>query len=265
MEAQTVLAEDPALSAYEGLAAHYDELTAGYDYETWLGAVEALALEHGLQGRRLLDVACGTGKSFEPLAGRGYEVAACDLSPAMVELARAKAPPGSQLFVADMRALPVAGRFDLVTCLDDSLNYVLDRAGLEAAIGGMAANLAPGGLLAFDLNSLGTYRRVFGRDSIGHSDGRVFCWRGEPSADPRPGERFTATIDVFSEERDELWSRSRTTHWQRHHPRVEVERALALAGLELVEARGQLPGARLEPEPDEERHQKLFYLAKKGR
>jgi SAM-dependent methyltransferase len=265
MEAQTLLVEDSALGAYEGLAEHYDEFTADYDYETWLGALEALALEHGLRGRRLLDVACGTGKSFEPMARRGYEIAACDLSPAMVELAREKAPPGSELFVADMRELPRAGEFDLVTCLDDSLNYVLDSEGLEAAIGGMAANLAPGGLLAFDLNSLGTYRRLFGRDSIGDSDGRMFCWRGKPSADPRPGESFTATIYVFVEEGHDRWSRSSTTHWQRHHPRAEVERALELAGLELVATRGQLPGARLEHGPDEERHQKHVYLARRGR
>ena len=263
MEAQTVTSEDLALSAYEGLAAHYDEFTAGYDYETWLGALEALALEHGLRGRRLFDVACGTGKSFEPMARRGYEICACDLSPAMVDVAREKAPPGSDLFVADMRELPVVGEFDLITCLDDSLNYVLDPDGFEAAIAGMADNLARGGLLAFDLNTLRTYGRLFGRDSIGDSDGHVFCWRGAPSEDPRPGEAFTATIDVFVEEEDERWRRSRTAHWQRHHPREEVERALEVAGLDLVATRGQLPGARFELGPDEHRHQKLVYLAKR--
>src|SRR5215210_7086056 len=119
MEAQTLLEEGTALDAYEGLAAHYDEFTSGYDYETWLASLERLALEHGLAGRRLLDVACGTGKSFEPMARRGYSVAACDLSPAMVEQARAKAPAGTALCVADMRELPLLGEFDLITCLDD--------------------------------------------------------------------------------------------------------------------------------------------------
>src|SRR5918999_1163154 len=109
-----MLREDPALSAYEGLAPFYDELTAAYDYESWLDGLEALALEHGLAGRRLLDVACGTGKSFLPMLRRGYEVTACDLSPAMVALAREKAPPGeADLLVADMRELPRLGEFDL--------------------------------------------------------------------------------------------------------------------------------------------------------
>lgn len=265
MEAQILLEESAALDAYEGLAAHYDEFTAGYDYETWLTNLEGLALEHGLTGRRLLDVACGTGKSFEPMARRGYRVAACDLSPAMVERARARAPAGTALCVADMRELPLLGEFDLITCLDDSLNYALSREELEASIAGMAANLGPGGLLAFDLNSLGTYRRLFGRDSTGEARGRVFCWRGTPSGDPRPGDRFSAVIDVFADEGHGRWRRSQTVHRQRHHPRAEVVEGLGLAGLELVAERGQARGARLEGAPDEERHLKRVYLATRRR
>ena len=263
MEAQTLLKAGAALDAYEGLAAHYDEFTAGYDYDTWLTSLEELALEHGLAGRRLLDVACGTGKSFEPMARRGYRVAACDLSPAMVERARARAPLGAALCVADMRELPPLGQFDLITCLDDSLNYALSREELEASIGGMAANLAPGGLLAFDLNSLGTYRRLFGADSVRESEGVVFCWRGRPRPAAGAGEVFEATVDVFAREGSGCWTRSTTTHRQRHHPREEVEAAVSTAGLELAAVRGQLPGARLERGPDEERHQKLVFFARR--
>src|SRR3954447_12132766 len=100
---EALLVPDQALEAYDGLAPHYDAFTAGYDYERWLDALEELAHEHGLVGRRLLDVACGTGKSFLPMHDRGYEVVACDLSPGMVSRAREKAPAGIDLFVADMR------------------------------------------------------------------------------------------------------------------------------------------------------------------
>ena len=255
--------EEPALRAYEALAPFYDEFTAGYDYERWLDHLEALAVEHGLAGRRLLDVACGTGKSFMPMLARGYEVTACDLSPAMVELARAKAP-AVELLVADMRALPRLGEFDLITCLDDSLNYLLAREHASDATAAMAANLAPGGLLVFDVNTLGTYRRLFGRDSVSDAGERVFCWRGEADADAAAGERFAATIDVFSRAHDGCWSRATSRHEQRHHPRGEIEAALARAGLELVAVQGQAPGARLEARPDEERHQKLVYLARGG-
>jgi SAM-dependent methyltransferase len=256
--------EPPALAAYEELAPFYDEFTAGYDYDTWLTGLERLAIDHGLRGRRLLDVACGTGKSFMPMLARGYEVTACDLSPGMVERAREKAGEGSTLVVADMRELPLLGEFDLITCLDDSLNYVLTREDAAAAIAGMAANLAPGGLLAFDVNTLGTYARLFGRDAVSEAGERIFCWRGEPQAEALPGERFAAAVDVFSRHDDGRFSRAVSRHEQRHHPRAEIESALVEAGLELVAVRGQAVGARLEPEPDEERHQKLVYLAKGG-
>src|SRR4051812_5469915 len=125
---EALLVPDQALSAYDALAPHYDAFTAGYDYERWLDALEELAREHGLRGRRLLDVACGTGKSFLPMLERCYDVVACDLSPGMVARAREKASGDVELFVADMRELPRVGSFDLITCLDDAVNYLTSPA-----------------------------------------------------------------------------------------------------------------------------------------
>src|SRR3954451_22166659 len=76
--------------AYEAIAPVYDDFTAHHDYELWLGNLLPKLEDRGLSGRRLLDVGCGTGKSFIPMIERGWEVSACDISPSMVELARAK-------------------------------------------------------------------------------------------------------------------------------------------------------------------------------
>src|SRR4051812_47062489 len=119
------VSQAPARDAYDALAPAYDLLTAGYAYDRWLAALERVAIEHGLSGRRLLDVACGTGKSFEPMLARGYAVTACDISPEMALRAAAKAASRADVHVADMRELPVFGRFDLVTCLDDAINHLL--------------------------------------------------------------------------------------------------------------------------------------------
>jgi len=53
---------DPTQAAYEALAPFYDAYTHSYDHERWLANLEAVAIGLGLRGRRLLDVACGTGK-----------------------------------------------------------------------------------------------------------------------------------------------------------------------------------------------------------
>ena len=72
---------------------------------------------------------------------------ACDVSPAMVERARVRHPEGADaVLVADMCSLPDLGPFDLVTCLDDAVNYLLDPDDLLAAFRSAARNLRPGGL-----------------------------------------------------------------------------------------------------------------------
>ena len=151
MEAQTLLVEDSALGAYEGhLAEHYDQFTAGCDYETWLGAFEeALALEHGLRGRRLLAFACGTtSKASGRWPGAATRSRPAGLSPSPAwSFAREKAPPGSGLFVADMRELPPApASSTLVTCLDRARSTTCSTAAGSKPrwSGGMAASTQPG-------------------------------------------------------------------------------------------------------------------------
>src|SRR3954467_7966192 len=142
----TPFSMSPARPAYDALASTYGPCPADYDYDRWLTVLHGLAAEHGAQGRRLLDVACGTGRSFEPMLRRGYEVMACDISPAMVERAAARLEGSSgAAAVADMRRLPDWGTFDLVTCLDDAVNYLHSEADLNAAFWSVARSLRPGG------------------------------------------------------------------------------------------------------------------------
>jgi SAM-dependent methyltransferase len=259
----TLSIPDPALAAYEALAPFYDTYTGGYDHERWLGNLEALARDHGLRGQRLLDVGCGTGKSFLPMLRRGYEVVACDISPAMVERARVVAGNDADVLVADARNLPVLGRFDLVTALDDAFNYLLSEQELGDAFRGVARNLRPGGLLVFDLNTLATYRGFFARDAAMDADGAFMCWRGQGDPAAGPGCLSTSTVEVFASDDGECWSRTRSHHVQRHHPSEVVERLLADAGLQLVDRRGQLTGAALDPVGDEELHAKFVYVARR--
>jgi SAM-dependent methyltransferase len=252
-----------ALATYEALANAYDELTADYGHDRWLTVLERLAVEHGLAGRRVLDVACGTGKSFVPLLDRGYDVTACDLSPSMVAVAQARLPDPARAFVADMRALPALAEFDLVTCLDDAVNYLLEPRDLEAALASMRSALRPGGLLVFDTNTLLTYRTAFASDWVSEGAEHLFCWRGE--SDPRAagGAVHAATADVFTRAAGARWTRTTCRHLQRHHPRRAVERSVARAGLLLRAVHGQTPGARLHPDADEQSHSKLVFVAQR--
>jgi len=251
---------DTAYEAYEALAPRYDDFTAHHDYEGWLTTLEGLALEHGLEGEKLLDVACGTGKSFEPLLARGYEVAACDLSPAM--LARAAAErPGAALRLADMRALPALGEFDLITCLDDALNYLLAPEDLRAAFRGAAARLRPGGLYLFDVNTLRAYREFFQAETAYEVAGTRFAVRGERAPSAAPGALFGATVEAHDHG---AGPPLRSRHVQRHHPQRPLRAALAAAGLECLGAFGLHPDGALDRDADEALHTKFVYVAGKA-
>jgi SAM-dependent methyltransferase len=258
---QTTSADQTA-AAYDRLAPHYDDFTAGYAYEPWIAAIEKRAEALGLRGRRALDLGCGTGSSTAPLLARGYSVVACDISPGMVREARRKHPRDAQSFVvADMRRLPELGEFDLVLCLDDAINYLLGYEDLEATFKCVARALSPTGIFAFDLNSLYTYRTAFAQAMVKEGDDVFMTWRGESSPEFRPGGIGAATVEIFSRRGDGLWERSAMRHVQRHHSPQAVRAALSRAGL-CCEVVGQHPGARLEDGFDEERHIKVVYFAR---
>jgi SAM-dependent methyltransferase len=257
---------EAAAGAYDALAPYYDEFTAGYCHEEWVAAIERRAVGLGLTGRRALDVGCGTGKSTAALLQRGYSVLACDISEGMVREAQAKFPSQSDAFmVADMRELPVLGEFDLVLCLDDAVNYLLSDDDLEATFAGVAASLSPDGVFAFDLNSLRTYRTSFAQAMVREGEGLFFAWRGEGTASLEPGQSTSATVEVFRERDDGLWERHSSHHIQRHHTRQAVHRAMARAGLDCQAVAGQLAGAKLEFDADEDRHIKLVYFARRAK
>jgi len=251
-------APPPALAAYEPLAAHYDLLTAGYDHRRWVGALDRLARQHGLAGARALDLACGTGRALGPLLELGYDVAGCDLSPAMLAVARER-HPDVDLSVADMRELPELGRFDLVLCLDDAVNYLLDERDLTAALRSARSALADGGLLIFDVNTRLAYETAFARDRVVSDDDRVLAWRGHGLDEATRLAR--ATVEIFAAgSRPDCWARERSLHVQRHWSDDELAAAADAAGLRVLTRVGQRTGVVLDAVPDPARHSKLVLV-----
>jgi SAM-dependent methyltransferase len=250
--------------AYQAIAPVYDDFTAHHDYELWLGNLLPELERLGLEGGRLLDVGCGTGKSFIPMLERGWEVTACDISPAMVELARAKVGDRVDLSVADMRDLPSFGEFDMVWCLDDAINYLLSGEELERALSGMRRNLAPEGLLMFDVNTLDTYRTFFAEEVVVEQGGRRLVWRGRSSADVGPGAISEASFSVLPAKGEEPLVPPQM-HRQRHFPEAEVLEKLDRAGLECLEVFGHGEDAVLRQPLRDEGHSKAVYIARAAR
>jgi SAM-dependent methyltransferase len=253
------LSGSAAADAYDLLAPVYDVLTANYPYDCWIDALERLALAHRLPGRRVLDVACGTGRSLMPWLERGYHVTGVDVSPRMAAVARAKAGGRALVHVGDMRALPELGPFDLVTCLGDGMNHLVDPADVRAALDEARAVLSRDGLVIFDLNLLTAYRET--PDTIVEDEDRVVLWPGAHARIASAGGVGELVVDVFQRE-GELWRRIHSSQPHRHHPLADVLESVRAAGLEVAAVYGQHPGVRLECPADEEVHAKAIVVAR---
>jgi hypothetical protein len=158
-----------------------------------------------------------------------------------------------------MRELPVFGEFDLVWALDDAVNYLLDFEELRSALSGMRANLAPGGLLMFDVNCLQSYRTFFAEEQRVRRGERTLVWRGQGSADAAPGSISEARFEVEAADAAEF---APHVHRQRHFPEAEVLAALEAAGLACLDVYGHGFDAVPKQPVDELAHSKAVYMAR---
>jgi len=131
------------------LARYYDRIMDHVDYDRWFLVTTALA-ELLPDSFRHLDAACGTGTLVKMLRQAGWNSIGADLSLAMARHGR-RSRPDLPLAVADLRALPWYGSLDYITCLFDSLNFLLDEADLRCALREFGRGLAEDGLLYFDV------------------------------------------------------------------------------------------------------------------
>ncbi len=121
---------------------HYIELTQRRALAPWLTRTVAGA-------KTALDLGCGVGRWTVPLAQRGYDVTGVDLSPSMIEQARARfcaKKLRSTLVVGDATTLSLDRRFELILCVT-VLQHILEPSQARAAIARLATHLAPHGEL----------------------------------------------------------------------------------------------------------------------
>ena len=135
-------------AAYDTVAAAYAAHFPGTQPETALelAMVEELGRRAAtLDDGRILDAGCGTGRMSRYLAARGCRVEGCDLSPAMVEEARAAAP-GIAVQVGSLTALPYAdASFSGVLAWYSSIHTARDAQ--PAIWAEVARVLRPGGVV----------------------------------------------------------------------------------------------------------------------
>jgi SAM-dependent methyltransferase len=123
-----------------------------FDVAFWEATVRSLA------PRRMLELACGTGRLTLPLARLGVadELVGVDNSEPFLARLRTRVdgsalPTKVEIVHGSMQAPPVEGPFDLIAVPFNSLAYLTERADRVACLRAARSLLAPGGRFAFDV------------------------------------------------------------------------------------------------------------------
>ncbi|WP_175412699.1 class I SAM-dependent methyltransferase [Streptomyces sp. TRM64462] len=220
---------------YSALARVYDRWMAAdrIPYDQWFAFTEKRFAEAGFEVRTVLDVCCGTGTTMRALQDHGYEVTGVDASASMLDIARTRTDPGTELLhlaLPDER-LAELGPFDAALICFDGANYLTGDGALAATLRQLARALRPGGVLVFDLSTRSSFEAIAALDEFGEDFGDfAYVWNTRHTPDT---PHYEYLVSLFVPE-GELHRRVVERHSQRWFSRDEVEGALRDAGFTAI-------------------------------
>jgi len=172
----------------------------------------------------------------------GYEPTGVDCSVHQLRHARRNAQ-NAHLVCADIRELALARRFDVITCMFDSLNYLTEPADLARALKRIAAHLTESGLFIFDVNTWEGLQDRWRAMSAFRDPGRLILV--DSSFDEEAGLGHCLITGFLRE--GNLWRRFDEEHIQRGYRGAEIDAMPADAGLSFEKLDGHSlaePGER---------------------
>lgn len=228
----------------------YDQFASIYQRGPYIRFSQGLAesvlpdylTDLGIKPTDVLDVACGEGSFAIVMSKLGYNVTGVDQSQQMIDLAKGRAQKENEpinFHTEDMRELPYEDDFDLVTCLFDSLNYMLTIKDLQEAFQSAYAALRAGGVYIFDMNTIyGLAVDWMREETYIQNEADDFMEIHRQSFDYE-NQVATMEITVFNQ-RDELWERFDETHRERGYPIADIQFLLNETGFEIAGMHGSL-------------------------
>ncbi|HTP62968.1 MAG TPA: class I SAM-dependent methyltransferase [Burkholderiales bacterium] len=160
---------DKLANYYARRAAEYERIYAKPERQADLATLRA-RVGNIFSGKKVLELACGTGYWTDLIAGRAAQVTALDLNDEVLEIARAKKNAGKVSFLrGSAYEIPPQGRGHDALFAGFWWSHVpLEK--LDAFLGHAVASVAPGSMMAFLDNRYveGSSTPVSRRDPLGN-------------------------------------------------------------------------------------------------
>lgn len=219
---------------YSNLAAFYDLLNDGVDYDEWFAFLNGVCERNGFKPQSVLDLACGTGQMALRFAKQGLDTIAIDLSPEMLCIAKQKADDEKLdiLFLnQDMAQFELYGTVDMIVCCLDSINYLLKTDDVKSCFANVRNYLNNGGYFIFDINSEYKFKNIYADNAYVFETDDVFCtWQNYYKSTTRICDFY---LDFFVEQ-DGMYRRFSETQRERCYTLRQMLSYIKEAGLETV-------------------------------
>ena len=136
---------------YKNFSKVYDKFMQHCDYDQWADLIKDKIKEADVQGKKLLDLGCGTGETLLRLKDE-FECSGLDLSPDMLALANKKLKNKNvKLYLGDMREFNTGEKYDIIMSLFDTVNHLTSIDDLDDLMKCINLSLNPGGIYIFDV------------------------------------------------------------------------------------------------------------------
>lgn len=243
---------------YGRFAYLYDELMKDAPYDKWVELVQNKFSSHALDGKKLLDLGCGTGELSLRFASLGFEVTGVDLSEDMLTVAQAKAAEENiaiEFIQQNMAELQLMDSYHLIGIFCDSLNYLQSEEEVKATFKGVGQYLADDGIFIFDIHSLYKINDIFSNETFSYDEEGIFylwdCFQGEmPNS-------VDHELTFFVEDEEGKYLRFDESHTQRTFLVEMYEKWLEMAGFEILELIGDFEG------PPVQHSERIIFVARK--
>lgn len=245
--------------AYGEFAKIYDELiNEDINYDEMVNRIIDICEEENINFNNYLDVACGTGNVTIRLATKFKDIFAVDLSEDMLREAfekfKAKKIKG-KVICQDMTELSLNKKFDLITSVLDSTNYIIDEDRIVDYFNSIHEHLNDDGIFIFDINSYYKLSEILGNNIYTYSEEEVFyTWENNFEDD------LLSMFLTFFVKKGELYERFEEEHLERAYKEEEIERYLKLSNLEIINKFDGYTNCEVH-----ENSERLVYVVKKSK
>ncbi len=223
------------MNSYGEFAEIYDYLMhKDINYEHLADYIENIFSHYGVNPDLVCELACGTGNVTIPLAKRGYDMTAIDISEDMLGIARRKSEGLDILYLnQNMTDLDLYGTMGAFLCMIDGINYVLPPKSLLKMFTRMkTCFMDPGALFIFDISTRYKLKQIVGNNTFTYSDKNVFyTWQNRYI----DGRNISDMLITFFVRTKNNYKRFEERHLQHAYSVSELKTLLKKAGFENID------------------------------